>query len=89
MDGENNGKPIKMDDLRGFSHPYFWKHPYVTYAYPNWLVVFSDFFWYIYGSTKLKPNQDADRIIIFCWYPGAWNEASKFAPENGWLEYHD
>ena len=24
MDGENNGNPIKMDDL---GYPYFWKHP--------------------------------------------------------------
>ena len=31
MDGENNGsKPYEqMDDLGGFYHPYFWKHPFV------------------------------------------------------------
>ena len=25
MDGENNGNPVKIDNLG--AHPYFWKHP--------------------------------------------------------------
>ena len=32
MDGENNGKPYEqMDDLEGFSHPYFWVDTQVLY----------------------------------------------------------
>ena len=36
MDGENNGKPYEqMDDLGGFYHPYFRKHPYVVCSFPR------------------------------------------------------
>ena len=42
MDGENNGKPIKMDDLGGF--PYFWKL-YKSFTFTTRAELVSDLTW--------------------------------------------
>ena len=69
MDGENDGKPYKMDDL---GYTYFWKHPYVFWNKGIWDVyqtshhddvhIRKNFSWLLFqSSTNLTPSR-----FFFC-----------------------